>query len=166
MARRLWAPWRLEYIKGPKPDECIFCAAAGDGDGDDTASVLERGERCFTMLNAYPYNNGHLMVAPYQHVASIEDLEEPVLLEMMALGRRSLAALRRAYGPDGFNLGINEGKVAGAGFAEHVHLHVVPRWSGDTNFMPVIGSTRVLPESLESSHGALRAALDSASAAR
>lgn len=156
--RRLWAPWRLEYIKGSKPDECIFCTKPKEDDAA-AAYILERGERCFIMLNAYPYNNGHVMVAPYQHAPSVEDLDAPVLLELMTLAQRSLAALREAYGPDGFNLGVNQGKIAGAGFDEHVHLHVVPRWSADTNFMPVIGSTRVLPESLESSHEALAAAL-------
>ena len=156
--QRLWAPWRLEYIQGPKPEECIFCTQP-KRDDDAAAYILERGERCFTMLNAYPYNNGHVMVAAYEHVPSIEDLEEPTLLELMTLVQRSLAALREAYAPDGFNLGVNQGKIAGAGFDEHVHLHVVPRWSADTNFMPVIGSSRVLPESLDSSYEALAAAL-------
>jgi ATP adenylyltransferase len=155
---RLWAPWRLSYIKGPKPRECIFCVKPDRGD-DKSTHIVERGERCFSMLNAYPYNNGHVMVAPYEHVPSIEDLGPPVLSELMALAQRSLAALRAAYGPDGYNLGINQGKIAGAGFDEHVHLHVVPRWSADTNFMPVIGSSRVLPESLDSSYRALREAL-------
>jgi ATP adenylyltransferase len=156
--RRLWAPWRLDYIKGPKPDECIFCTAPALGD-DPAAHLIERGETCFSMLNAYPYNNGHLMIAPYEHVPSIEELEGPTLLELMTMSQRSLATLRDAYGPDGFNLGINQGKIAGAGFDDHVHLHVVPRWSADTNYMPVIGSTRVLPESLDGSYAALTAAL-------
>lgn len=156
--RRLWAPWRLEYIKGPGPGECIFCTKPRQGD-DAAAHIVERGERCFTMLNTYPYNNGHLMVSPYEHHPSIEELEESVLLELMTLARRSLAALREAYGPDGFNLGINQGKIAGAGFDDHVHLHVVPRWSADTNYMPVIGSTRVLPESLDGSYRELTEAL-------
>ncbi len=156
--QRLWAPWRLEYIKGPKPDECIFCERPRLGD-DAAAYIVERGPRCFTMLNAFPYNNGHVMVSPYEHVPSIEQLDVPALTELMAMAQRSLAALRSAYAPDGFNMGINQGKVAGAGFDEHVHLHVVPRWGADTNFMPVIGSTRVLPESLESSYEALAAAL-------
>jgi ATP adenylyltransferase len=156
--RRLWAPWRLEYIKGAGPDECIFCTKPRQGD-DAAALIVDRGERCFTILNAYPYNNGHVMVSPYEHRASIEELEEPVLLELMTLARRSLAALREAYAPDGFNLGINQGKIAGAGFDDHVHLHVVPRWSADTNYMPVIGSTRVLPESLDGSYQQLAGAL-------
>ena len=154
-AERLWAPWRLEYIKGPKPDECIFCARPEGGD-DEAKLIVHRGERCFAMLNAYPYNNGHLMVAPYEHVPSIEDLDATSAGELLALAQEALAALREAYGPEGFNLGINQGKIAGAGFEEHVHLHVVPRWAGDTNFMPVIGSTRVLPQSLADSYDALK----------
>ena len=157
-SRRLWAPWRLEYIKRPGPDECIFCTKPAAGD-DAASYILTRGRRCYAMLNAYPYNNGHLMVAPYEHVGSIEALAEDTLLELMTLAQRALGALRAAYGPDGFNLGINQGKIAGAGFDEHVHLHVVPRWSADTNYMPVIGSTRVLPESLRSSYDAVSAAL-------
>jgi ATP adenylyltransferase len=156
--QRLWAPWRLDYIKGPKPDECIFCERPRLGD-DAAAYIVERGERCFTMLNAFPYNNGHLMISPYEHVPSIEDLDAPVLAELMGLATRALRALRSVYGPEGFNLGINQGKIAGAGFDDHVHLHVVPRWEADTNFMPVIGSTRVLPESLESSYRTLSHAL-------
>jgi ATP adenylyltransferase len=152
--QRLWAPWRLEYIKGEKPDECIFCSKPAAAD-DRASLILTRGERCFAMLNAYPYNNGHLMVSPYEHLPTIEDLDEPTLLELMQLTRRSLAALREAYSPEGFNIGINQGKVAGAGVEEHVHQHVVPRWGGDTNFMPVIGDTRVLPQSLDDSWATL-----------
>jgi ATP adenylyltransferase len=103
------------------------------------------------MLNAYPYNNGHVMVAPYEHVPTIEDLDDDALLDLMHLSQRSLQAIREAYSPDGFNLGVNQGAVAGAGVEDHVHLHVVPRWGADTNFMPVIGSTRVLPQSLDDS---------------
>lgn len=158
MSHRLWAPWRLDYIKGPKPEECIFCTKPELGD-DRAAHIVERGERCFTMLNAYPYNNGHLMVSPYEHVPSIEALDDAALLELMTTARRGIAALRDAYGPEGFNMGINQGKIAGAGFDEHVHLHVVPRWAADTNFMPVIASARVLPESLDASYEAVRSAL-------
>jgi len=159
--KRLWAPWRLEYIKGPKDGECIFCV--GPESGDDRAKyVVRRGEHCFTMLNAYPYNNGHLMVSPYRHVASIEELEGPELLELMTLTQESLGALRRAYAPEGFNLGVNQGKIAGAGVEHHVHLHVVPRWGADTNFMPVVGDTRVLPQSLEDSFDDLSKAFESA----
>src|SRR5260221_2410221 len=147
---RLWAPWRLEYIRGPKDEECIFCRAARSDD-DERNYVVHRGEHAFVILNAYPYNNGHVMVAPFVHEPTIEPLDEPTLLEIMLLTRRSMAALRSAYGPEGFNIGINQGKVAGAGIEEHVHAHVVPRWGGDTNFMPVIADTRVLPQALADS---------------
>jgi ATP adenylyltransferase len=156
---RLWAPWRLEYIKGPKADECIFCAGP-TADDDRAKYILRRGEHCFAMLNAFPYNNGHLMVSPYRHVASIEELDEPALLELMTMTQASLAALREAYAPEGFNLGVNQGKIAGAGVEHHVHLHVVPRWGADTNFMPVIGDTRVLPQSLDDSYHDLTRAFD------
>jgi ATP adenylyltransferase len=149
--QRLWAPWRIEYIKGPKADECIICTAAESAD-DAGRHVVARGERGFVMLNAYPYTNGHVMVSPYRHVPSLEELDDPTLLELMTLVRSSMAAIRGAYGPDGFNIGVNQGKVAGAGVEEHVHMHVVPRWGGDTNFMPVIADARVLPQSLEDSY--------------
>jgi len=152
--QRLWAPWRLEYIKGPKPEECIFCAKPALGD-DAAAHIVARGENAFVMLNAFPYNNGHVMVSPYAHVPSIEELDDPVLLDLMHLTQRSLGALREAYAPEGFNIGVNQGKIAGAGVEGHVHLHIVPRWGADTNFMPVIASTRVLPQSLEDSYRAL-----------
>jgi len=148
--QRLWAPWRLEYIQGPKGDECVFCVGADESD-DRERHIVQRGDRCFVLLNAYPYTSGHLMVAPYAHVPSIEELDEDTLLELMTLTRRSLEALRDVYTPEGFNVGINQGKIAGAGFDDHVHQHVVPRWSADNNFMPVIGDTRVLPQSLDDS---------------
>ena len=150
MAQRLWAPWRLDFIRGPKADECVFCAKPQLGD-DERALIVHRGERCFVILNAYPYNHGHVMVAPFKHVPSIEQLDEPELLELMTLAQRGIAALRAVYGPEGFNIGVNQGAAGGAGIADHVHLHVVPRWGGDTNFMPVIGSTRVLPQALADS---------------
>ena len=163
--QRLWAPWRLEYIKAARgrareqasggPDECIFCSKPELGD-DARALIPYRGERCFVMLNAFPYTNGHLMIAPYEHTAALEALDESTSLELMTLTQRSLRALDSAYGPDGYNLGINLGAVAGAGVADHVHLHVVPRWTGDTNFMPVIADTRVLPQALEDSYAAVR----------
>jgi ATP adenylyltransferase len=152
--QRLWAPWRMEYILGPKSGECIFCAGPSAGD-DAERYIVARGERCFVILNAFPYNSGHLMVAPYRHVPSLEDLDEGELLELMTLAQRSLCALRAAYAPEGFNVGVNLGEIAGAGFASHVHVHVVPRWAADSNFMPVIGDTRVLPQSLRDSYEAL-----------
>jgi ATP adenylyltransferase len=155
--QRLWAPWRIEYITGPKPDRCVFCAAA-EAEDDASAYVVHRGERCLVMLNAYPYAGGHLMVSPYRHVPGLEELDDRELLELMTLTRRALGALRKSFGPDGFNVGINQGKVAGAGFDDHVHQHVVPRWEGDTNFMPVVGSTRVISQALADAHRELSAA--------
>ena len=152
--QRLWAPWRMPYIRSDKSGECIFCAAAA---GDDAAHhVVRRGERCLAMLNAFPYASGHFMVAPSRHAATIEDVDGDELLELMLLAREGLAALRSAYRPDGFNLGINQGKVAGAGFDDHVHLHVVPRWEADSNFMAVTGNARVLPQALEDTWAELR----------
>jgi ATP adenylyltransferase len=154
--QRLWAPWRLSYVQGEREKEgCIFCLAAQPGD-DAARHVLQRGETCFVMLNAFPYNSGHLMVSPRRHVASLEALDGDELLELMTLTQRSLSALGETYGPDGFNLGVNEGEIAGAGFADHVHMHVVPRWAADNNFMAVTGDTRVLPQSLDDSYAALR----------
>jgi ATP adenylyltransferase len=144
----------MDYIKAPKPDECIFCAAVR-ADDDAGHYVVARGRHCFAMLNAFPYTGGHLMVSPNQHVPTLEEVHGEALLELMTLTQRSLAALREAYAPDGFNLGINQGEVAGAGVADHVHLHVVPRWEADTNFLTVIGSTRVLPQSLDDSWSVL-----------
>lgn len=154
---RLWAPWRLDYIRGGGSDECIFCRAfSPEGYGDEANHVIHRGELCFVLLNAYPYTSGHLMVAPYEHVPSIEGLDPPALTELMTMSQRALAALRRNYGPEGFNLGINQGKVAGAGIEDHVHLHVVPRWGGDTNFMTSVAEARVLPQALADSWAELR----------
>jgi ATP adenylyltransferase len=157
--KRLWSPWRLEYLTEPKAAECIFCYAAQHS-ADRENLILLRGEHAFLILNRYPYNNGHFMVVPYAHVSSLEDLEAPVLNEMMQLLNRGLAALRAAMQPDGFNIGANLGKVAGAGIKEHVHLHAVPRWSGDTNFMPVVGDMRVVPQTWLQTYDDLKAALD------
>lgn len=153
----VWAPWRIDYIRSSKSGECIFCAAAGSTD-DRAHHVLHRGERCLVMLNAFPYTNGHLMVAPRAHVPTTEELEPESLLELAELTNRSLAALRAAMAPDGFNVGLNLGKVAGAGFDTHVHQHVVPRWSGDTNFMAVTAGTRVISQALDEAYADLRAA--------
>jgi ATP adenylyltransferase len=153
----LWAPWRLEYIKGAETGECIFCTKPALGD-DHEALIPHRGERCFVILNAFPYNNGHLMVAPYDHGGDLEQIEEETLLELMKLTQASMRALASAYRPDGYNVGLNQGRIAGAGMADHIHFHVVPRWSGDTNFMPVLSNTRVLPQSLDDSYHAIRGA--------
>ncbi|HEV3128690.1 MAG TPA: HIT domain-containing protein [Solirubrobacteraceae bacterium] len=158
--RPLWAPWRIQYITGPKSDECVFCAAAS---ADETAEPyqrpLERGRRCFTLLNAFPYASGHLMVAPFRHVATLDELDDEELTELMQLARRGVAAQRKAMSPAGFNVGLNLGGVAGAGIADHLHLHVVPRWEGDNSFMPVLADIRVLPQALEATYEVLSRAL-------
>ena len=157
--RPLWAPWRIEYIKGPKPDGCIFCAASASAD-DAQALVVDRGERGLTMLNAFPYAGGHLMVAPHRHVGELEACAPDELTELMALAQRAIRALREVASADGFNVGLNLGTVAGAGFADHLHLNVVPRWEGDTNYMPVLAGTRVVPQALDETREALARALD------
>jgi ATP adenylyltransferase len=159
---RLWAPWRLEYLKGEKSSDCIFCSKPALP--DDEAFIVHRGTSCYVILNAFPYASGHVMVAPYEHLGDLRDLEPDVTAELMSLAQRSLGAIERVYGPEGFNLGVNLGEVAGAGFAGHVHMHVVPRWKGDTNFMPVVGDTRVMPEALPDSWSKLRAAFEEVAA--
>jgi ATP adenylyltransferase len=160
---RLWAPWRLEYLKGEKPSDCIFCSKPALGD-DEQAFIVHRGSSCYVILNAFPYTIGHVMVAPYEHLGDLRDLQPDVAEELMSLTQRSLGAIERAYGAEGFNVGVNLGEVAGAGFAGHVHQHVVPRWKGDTNFMPVVGDTRVLPEALPDTWRKLRDAFAEARA--
>ena len=157
--KRLWAPWRMRYILGEKTGECLFCAKAKESK-DRENYIVYRGQRGFIILNIYPYNNGHLMIAPYQHVASLEDLGEETLTELMLLLNKSLRLLRQVMDPQGFNIGINLGKAAGAGIVEHVHIHVVPRWEGDTNFMPVFAETKVIPELLDQTYEKLLSALN------
>jgi ATP adenylyltransferase len=161
----LWAPWRIGYIKGEKPAGCIFCEKVGE-QNDEVNFILYRATSCFVILNLYPYTNGHLMVVPYRHAASIEDLSVDVLAELMALTQRALAVLREAMRPTGFNIGINLGTPAGAGMADHVHQHIVPRWVGDTNFMSVVGDTRVMPQSLQSCYHTLLPGFQTGAAAR
>ncbi|HEX9114427.1 MAG TPA: HIT domain-containing protein [Anaerolineae bacterium] len=156
--QHLWSPWRLDYILSAKKDGCFLCEAV-HSDNDRENLVLQRGERSFLILNRYPYNNGHLMAVPYHHVQTLEMLtpeEQADLMKMTVLG---VATLRQAMHPEGFNIGYNIGKVAGAGLQDHVHCHVVPRWNGDTNFMPIVSDTRVIPQSLESAYDQLAAAL-------
>jgi len=143
----IWAPWRIEYIRMEKPKGCILCDKPKENN-DGPNYILYRGAKNFVMMNNYPYNPGHLMVAPYRHVAVLDELSSEELHEHFDIVRRSLKVLRRVFNPGGFNLGINMGKVAGAGIEDHVHTHIVPRWQGDTNFMPVISATRVIPEAL------------------
>jgi len=157
---RLWAPWRMEYIeKVDSGGECILCAKPQQGD-DDATLILHRGPLCFTILNAFPYSNGHLMVAPYRHTGDLLDLSDEELAAMIAETRLGTRILTAAMSPQGFNIGMNIGRIAGAGIADHLHLHIVPRWSGDTNFMPVIGETKVLPQALADSYRVLRQALE------
>lgn len=156
--KQLWAPWRLAFVeKASRLSGCVFCerpALKQDG----TSLILRRGRHAYVIMNIYPYNNGHLLIAPYRHIAAIEDLPQPVLLDMLRLVQASLKALRRAYAPEGFNIGVNQGRAAGAGIEHHIHLHIVPRWGADTNFMPLLGETRVLPQHLKASYRRLKAA--------
>ena len=154
--QRLWAPDRLTYVKGDKGEGCPFCAIPGLGDAEGL--VVRRGEACYVVLNLYPYNPGHLMVVPYRHVAEYEALTASEVAEVGALTQDALVALKAASGAHGFNVGLNLGGVAGAGIAQHLHQHVVPRWGGDTNFMPVVGQTRVLPQLLGETRDMLVAA--------
>ncbi|MFO7821632.1 MAG: HIT domain-containing protein [Lentisphaeria bacterium] len=153
--RPLWAPWRIEYIRSPKETDCFICDAVNEVEGRDYL-VIARGENCLLMLNAFPYNSGHVLIAPYKHVGDLSDLEAETRYEMMDLTIRMKEIIARVMQPEGFNLGYNLGHSAGAGLAEHVHGHIVPRWSGDVNFMPVIAHTRVVPESLEETAELLR----------
>jgi ATP adenylyltransferase len=160
--QRIWAPWRLEYVKDASKDnesECIFCAGLDAGD-DDANLIVRRGERAFVILNKYPYTNGHLMVAPYEHVAELQELDDQTMAEIMSLAQRGIGALEKSYAPHGYNVGFNQGRVAGAGVEHHIHMHVVPRWGGDTNFMPVLGDTRVMNQSLHDSYKTLKEAFD------
>ncbi len=157
---RLWAPWRMRYVAGAaKSEGCIFCEK-WRGDADAENLVLLRGEECFAILNLFPYNNGHLMVVPVRHVADIVDLTASEQAEMFRLMQRMVCVLRETMSPHGFNIGFNLGRAAGAGIADHLHLHVVPRWSGDTNFMPVLDATRVISEALEETYRKLKAVIN------
>ncbi len=159
---QLHAPWRIEYILAPKnpPGEDSVFKKIGDATDDEANLVIVRARHCYALLNNYPYNGGHLMVVPYRQVPSLEDLTDEEMLEVMQVGRRCMAALRKTMKPDGFNVGFNLGRVAGAGIVEHLHMHIVPRWLGDTNFMPVLAGTAVLPQALREVAAQLRRALE------
>lgn len=145
----LWTPWRYAYVSGTeKATECVFCEAVKEKD-DAKARIVYRGQHCFIILNTYPYTPGHVMIVPYAHVDELQKLPTPAAQEMMTLSQRMETVLRKLYRPDGINLGMNIGKAAGAGIAGHIHMHVLPRWVADANFMSVVGETRVLPETLE-----------------
>ena len=151
----VWAPWRMEYLRMEKPEGCIFCDKAKENK-DELNYILYRGEKNFVILNTYPYNPGHLMVVPYRHVSSLEELDYEELCEHYEIVKRSTKALRIAFNPAGLNIGMNLSKTAGAGIDDHIHTHIVPRWDGDTNFMPVIFNTRVLPEALTATYEKLK----------
>lgn len=158
---RLWAPWRSVYIGKDHGTGCIFCEKLNAATEQDRANyVLFRGAKTFVILNIYPYNNGHLLVAPARHVGDIEELEPGEMQELFLTTRRMVKLMRRAFHPDGFNVGVNLGKVAGAGIPGHFHVHIVPRWNGDTNFMPVLGDVRVISEALDLTYDKLKSALE------
>ena len=143
----LWAPWRMEYILGEKESGCIFCTRINQ-DSDKENLILLRGGNNFVIMNKYPYNNGHLMVVPNRHTSEFDSLSDPEKLEMMNLVSKSMNVLKKTVNPDGFNVGLNIGKIAGAGIDDHLHFHIVPRWVADTNFMPVVGQTKIISEDL------------------
>jgi ATP adenylyltransferase len=153
----LWSPWRYDYVAlmGATPSACPFCVGA-ETHQDVDRLIVHRGEHNFAILNLYPYTLGHLLIVPYSHTATLDELSAEQTSEMMGLTQRGIRALRRLYHPEGFNVGMNLGHSAGAGIREHVHMHVVPRWNGDTSFMPVLGDVKVLPEALERTAEQLR----------
>jgi ATP adenylyltransferase len=154
----LHAPWRIQYILGPKTDSGDTFTNIAQSNDDETNYVVAREKSCYAVLNRYPYNGGHLLIVPYKQVQDFNGLNDEELLELMKLTRRAQNVLTQVMKPDGFNIGVNLGKVAGAGIAEHLHIHIVPRWNGDTNFMPVLANTTVLPEALSDLAAKLRAA--------
>ena len=149
--QRLWSPWRSKYIASgvdSQAESCVLCRIAGNPDEDESNYVLHRGQHAFVLLNLYPYITGHLMIVPYQHTSEFDSVEKEITDEMMDLAKRSQTALREVYSPSGFNMGMNLGSAAGAGIADHIHIHLLPRWTGDTNFMTTVGESRVIPEAL------------------
>ena len=158
--KHLWSPWRLEYLTAPKAEGCVFCHALRS-DQDRENLVLLRGQRAFLILNRFPYNNGHLLIAPNAHKADLTDLDDAELDELIRLTRDTERLLSRAISPHGFNIGINLGRCAGAGVPGHLHIHIVPRWNGDTNFMPVTGNTKVIGQSLDALYDLLKEKLQS-----
>jgi ATP adenylyltransferase len=157
---QLWAPWRMPYIGSEPEPGCLFCNVAQEPDRDEANLVLFRAEHCFVMLNLYPYNSGHAMVAPYQHTGDVTQIRPEVGTDVFRTTQLSARALQEVMRPAGFNIGINQGKLAGAGVADHIHVHVVPRWNGDTNFMPVLAGAKVMPELLTATAAKLRPAFE------
>ncbi len=150
----IWAPWRIEYIRAEKPAGCILCDKPKE-DRDKDNYILYRGKKNFIMLNSYPYNPGHLLIAPYRHIGTLEDLTEAERNEHYELMSRSIVVLKKVFKPAGFNIGANLGRVAGAGIEDHFHSHIVPRWQGDNNFMPVLGKVKVIPQALADTYATL-----------
>jgi len=156
---RLWSPWRAKYIASGVDSQspaCVFCRIAANPDQDETNFVLHRAEHAFVVLNLFPYITGHLMIVPYLHTSELDAVAKEITDEMMDLAKRAQTALRDVYSPSGFNMGMNLGTAAGAGIADHIHIHFLPRWNGDTNFMTSVGESRVIPEALEVTYGKLR----------
>ncbi len=153
--RNLWAPWRAEYISKSKELACIFCNAPKDND----SLILKRGKTCFSIMNRYPYTTGHCMVAPYRHVGNLDDLDEQEMHEIFTMVKELVSAIKECLKPQGFNIGCNLGKVAGAGFADHLHVHIVPRWTGDTNFMPVLADVHMISEHIEKTKEKIKGSL-------
>jgi len=156
---QLWAPWRMEYIERPSETGCILCQKPGE-QNDEANLILYRGQSNFIILNAFPYNPGHLMIAPYRHTANLQDLSEDEAKEHFDIVRKGITLLARILKPAGFNVGMNIGKVAGAGIEEHLHTHIVPRWQGDANFMPVLSNTKVISEALAATYKKLKSAIE------
>jgi ATP adenylyltransferase len=157
---RLWSPWRYEYIKAAGEEDpqssCVFCEMQSDPTKDETNYIVHRGSRNFVVLNIFPYISGHLLIVPYEHVGELDAASKETTDELMDLVKRSQSALREVYSPAGFNVGMNLGRSAGAGIVDHIHIHIMPRWAGDTNFMSTIGETRVIPEDLPTTYHKLR----------
>lgn len=153
--KKIWAPWRMQYILSDKKSGCVFCVKAQEKE-DRKNYILFRDTLGFVIMNIFPYNNGHIMIAPYRHVASLENLSSEELLQITMMIKKSLTHLKEAIKADGYNIGMNIGAVAGAGIADHLHVHIVPRWPGDTNFMPVLAETKVLPQHLDTTYEILQ----------
>lgn len=158
--KHLWAPWRLQYIKAARTENCVFCDLLREG-RDRENGILTRGAEAFAILNRFPYNSAHLMVVPNRHVAQLGDLNDAEILDLFHLTTASMQAVEDTHHPEGFNVGLNIGRAAGAGITGHLHVHVVPRWVGDTNFMPVVGEVKVLPEDLTQTYDRLAPVLQS-----
>ena len=158
----LWAPWRMEYIRSKKQagKECVFCTKSKEKENDQENLVLFRGNEAFVLMNLYPYNNGHLMITPYEHTDTLESLSQNCMSEIMYLTNQSMKIIQSILNSEGFNFGANIGKAAGAGIADHIHFHIVPRWNGDTNFMPVIGNTKVMVGGLLETYNELKTSFD------